>query len=150
MDSNAPAPAPDTFDLSSNAFTPMNLPPYEPPPDVLTLNDLLADHDVVVAKEAVDKSRLDSIGGQPVQALKPKLLEWVMKGKPDGFPILQLVIDPPPVCSDGVTRSLPDYITFCSGKSIREHVELLQAKLPDIRVSFANISGAVSVTVLKA
>lgn len=150
MDSNAPAPAPDTFDPSSNAFTPMNLPPYEPPPEILTLGDLLADHDLVVAKEAADKSQLDSIGGQPVQALKPKLLEWVMKGKPDGFPILQMMIQPPPICSDGVARSLPDYIEFCSGKTIQEHVGLLQAKLPDIRVSFANISGAVSVTVLKA
>lgn len=124
--------------------------PGPPVPDILTLADLLADHDVVLAKEAADKALLDSIGGQSVQGLKPKLLEWMMKGKPDGFPILSLDVKPPAQCSDGVNRSLPDYIEFCSGKSIVEHVGLLQAKLPDITVSFANLGGMVCVTVLKA
>ena len=123
--------------------------PGPPVPDVLTLADLLADHDFVLAKEAADAALLDSIGGQSVQGLKPKLLEWVMKGQPDGFPILSLDIKPPAQCSDGVARSLPDYIEFCSGKTIQEHVGLLQAKLPDIHVSFANIGGMVAVTVLK-
>lgn len=141
------------IDLSSslmNLYLSGSIPSEPPPPDILTLADLLADHDLVVAKEAADKSLLDSIGGQSVQALKPKLLEWVMKGKPDGFPILELRIVPPAACSDGVARSLSEYIEFCSGKSIIEHVGLLQAKLPDIQVSFANIGGAVAVTVLKA
>lgn len=150
MDSNAPAPAPSVVDSSNGFLTPMGAYSSEPPPpDILTLDDLLADQDLVLAKEAVDKSRLDSIWGQSVQALKPKLLEWVMKGKPDGFPILELKIVPPAACSDGVARSLADYIEFCSGKTIHEHVGLLQAKLPDIRVSFANVGGAVAVTVLK-
>ena len=151
MDSNAPAPAPSVVDSSNGFLTTMGAYSTEPPPpDILTLDDLLADHDLVLAKEAADKSRLDSIWGQPVQALKPKLLEWVMKGKPDGFPILELMIVPPAACSDGVARSLSDYISFCSGKTIQEHVALLQAKLPDIQVSFANFGGAVAVTVLKA
>ena len=143
--------APDFVDSPSymTYMTPMES-QCPPPPDILTLDDLLADHDLVLAKEAADKSRLDSIWGQPVQALKPKLLEWVMKGKPDGFPILELMIVPPAACSDGVARSLSDYISFCSGKTIQEHVALLQAKLPDIQVSFANFGGAVAVTVLKA
>jgi hypothetical protein len=135
--------------MDVSGLYPYGAPTGPPPPDVLTLSDLLADQDLVLAKEAVDRNRLESIGSQSVQALKPKLLEWLMKGKPDGFPILQLEIVPPVQCSDGVHRSLPDYIEFCSGKTIQEHVGLLQAKLPDILVSFANIGGMVSVTVLK-
>lgn len=125
-------------------------PPSTPPPDVLTLADLLADHDVVLAKEVADKALLDSIASQSVQGLRPKLLEWVMKGRPDGFPILTLTIQPPSQCSDGVTRDLPTYIEFCSGLSIVDHVARLQIKLPDIRLSFANINGDVCITVLKA
>jgi hypothetical protein len=116
----------------------------------LTLADLLADHDLVLAKEAADKATLDSIGSQSIQALKPKLLEWVMTGRPDGFPILTLTIQPPSQCSDGVVRDLPAYIEFCSEKTIVDHVALLQAKLPDIRLSFANIGGSVCITALKA
>ncbi len=124
-------------------------PPVDPAPDVLTLADLLADHEFVLIKEAEDAALLDLIGSQSVQGLKPKLLEWLMRGKPDGFPILSLAVNPPTQCSDGITRSLPDYIQFCSGKTIQEHIGLLQAKLPDIHVSFANIGGMVCVTVLK-
>ena len=141
----------EVIDLTGRSLVGSSLaPPVDPVPDVLTLADLLADHEFVLAKEAADAALLDSIGGQSVQGLKPKLLEWLMKGRPDGFPILSLDIKPPEQCSDGVTRSLPDYIEFCSGKSIQDHVGLLQAKLPDILVSFANIGGMVSVTVLKA
>jgi hypothetical protein len=121
-----------------------------PPPDILTLSDLLSDQTVVLAKEQADKALLDTIGSQTVSNLRPKLVEWVLKGYPPAFPILSLGIQPPSPCSDGVTRDLSDYITFCSGKTIVEHVALLQAKLPDILVSFANIGGMVCVTVLKA
>ncbi len=120
-----------------------------PPPDVLTLSDLLSDQSVVVSKEQADKTLLDTIGIQTVSNLRPKLVEWVLKGYPPAFPILSLDIHPPACCSDGVTRELADYIQFCSGKTITEHVALLQAKLPDITVSFANIGGVTTVVVLK-
>jgi hypothetical protein len=121
-----------------------------PPPDVLTLSDLLSDQSVVVAKELADKSLLETIGTQSVGNLRPKLVEWVLKGRPDAFPVLSLDIRPPSVCSDGLSRNLPDYIEFCSGKTINDHVALLQAKLPDILVSFANIGGITTIVVLKA
>jgi hypothetical protein len=147
--------APDSVDSppppSSNApwDTPIES-QCPPPPDVLTMSDLLSDQSVVAAKEQADKTLLETIGIQSVANLRPKLVEWVLKGRPDGFPILSLDIRPPSVCSDGESRSLSDYIEFCSGKTIQEHVGLLQAKLPDIQVSFANFGGAVAVTVLKA
>ena len=134
----------------SSTFNPYGPPPPPPPPDILTLADLLAEHDIVVAKERADKELLESIGTQTVQAIKPKLIEWVVKGRPDGFPIIEISVVPPTKCSDGQTRNLPDYVEFCSGKPIQEHVGLLQAKLPDIHVSFANIGGKICVTVLKA
>jgi hypothetical protein len=121
-----------------------------PPPDVLTLSDLLSDQSVVVTKELADKTLLETIGTQSVGNLRPKLVEWVLKGYPAAFPILSLDIRPPSVCSDGLSRTLPDYIEFCSGKTINDHVALLQAKLPDILVSFANIGGITTIVVLKA
>jgi hypothetical protein len=148
--------APDSMDSPSYVPSYMlsNMTPMEsqcpPPPDVLTMSDLLSDQSVVVAKEQADKALLETIGTQGVSNLRPKLVEWVLKGRPDGFPILTLNICPPSACSDGESRNLADYISFCSGKTIQEHVALLQAKLPDIQVSFANFGGAVAVTVLKA
>ena len=121
-----------------------------PPPDVLSLADLLNDHSVVETKEQADKALLETIGTSPVSNLRPKFVEWVLKGRPSGFPIITLDIQPPSRCSDGEVRNLSDYITFCSGKSIEEHVAMLQAKLTDIPLSFANIQGKVTVVTLSS
>lgn len=119
----------------------------EPQPDVLSLDDLMNAQEIVVAKEQSDKLLLDQIGSQHVSALKSKLVEWVGRGKPHAYPILTLSIQPPAKCSDGVQRNLAEYITFCSGKSIEQHVGLLQAKLSGMSVSFANMGGQVAIVV---
>ena len=124
--------------------------PDPPPPDILTLADLLTDQSIIASKEQADKLLLDTIGTQTVSVLRPKLVEWVLKGRPSAFPILGLDVRSPGVCSDGVERGLADYIQHCSGKTIEEHVSLLQAKLPDIRISFANINGITTIVVLTA
>lgn len=130
---------------TGDVYTGMYIPP--PEPDFLSLDDLLSDHEILVAKEQADKGLLDQIGSQHVLALKPKLVEWVGTGKPHAYPVMMLNIQPPSKCSDGVERNLPDYIAFCSGKSIEEHVGMLQAKLSGMSVSFANLGGQVAIVV---
>jgi hypothetical protein len=125
-----------------------NYVPPPPPPDILTLDDLMNEQAVITAKEQADKTLLETIGTQSVTSLRPKLVEWVLKGKPSAFPLLGLDIRPPSRCSDGEVRGLADYITFCSGKTLDEHVGLLQAKLPDIRVSYANVNGITTIMVI--
>lgn len=120
---------------------------YEPPADFLSLDDILSDHSIIVAKEAQDKLVIDQIGSQHVSTLKPILVEWVGRGKPNAYPIMVLNIQPPAKCSDGVTRNLTEYIAFCSGKSIEEHIGMLQAKLSGMSLSFANISGQIAIVV---
>lgn len=122
-------------------------PPTEPEPDFLSLDDILNDHQAVLAKEEVDKVTLNQIGSQHVSTLRPMLVEWIGAGKPYAYPIMTLHIQAPATCSDGVSRSLTDYITFCSGKSIEEHVGLLQSKLSGMSLSFANIGGHVAIVV---
>lgn len=120
-----------------------------PPPEILTLADLISDTQIVLAKELADKALLETIAIQSVHSLRPILVEWVMKGCPNAYPILRLDIRPPATCSDGEVRNLTDYILFCSGKSIRDHAASLQAKLPDIDVSFANFGGITTIVVTK-
>ena len=121
-----------------------------PPPDILTLSDLLNEQTVLQSKEQADKALLETIGTTPVSNLRSKFVEWVLKGRPSAFPIISLDIQPPDRCSDGQTRDLAEYISFCSGKTIGEHVSLLQAKLPDIQLSFANIQGKITVVTLSS
>jgi len=131
------------MDASGNIVVTPELGPR--PPDVLTLADLLNDQSVIQSKEQADKVLLDSISTRTVASIRPKLVEWILKGRPSPFPLFEVNVQPPTRCSDGEIRGLADYIRYCSGKSIEEHVVLLQAKLPDIHLSFANIQGAVTI-----
>ena len=135
------------MDVSENWMTPTAMDvsgTWIPPPDILTMADILGDHSVLVAKEQADGDAIRSLGTASVLGLKPVFVEWASKGFPDNYPLLKVEVSPPSICSDGVIRSLPEYIEFCSGNSLSHHIGLLQAKLPDIRVAYANLGGSLA------
>jgi hypothetical protein len=75
-----------------------------------------------------------------------------MLGFPNAWTIMTLTVTPPTVCSDGTARSLEDYIAFCSGKTLTQHVAELQTKVvsTDIVFGFANLGGMIAIVVTKA
>lgn len=121
-----------------------------PAPAPISITDLLSDVEVLQQKEAADKAALDAIGASSHDSLRPKLVAWALAGFPNAYTLVEVTVTPPPQCSDGVARDLTSYITFCSGKSIQEHVALLQEKLADMTVSFANLGYAIAVVVSRA
>lgn len=135
---DAPAPAPEP------------VPAPAPPPAPITLSDILNDIQVLQQKEVTDKAALDSIGNSTADSLRPKLIAWGLANFPNAYTLMEVTVSPPAQCSDGVTRNLADYITFCSGKTIQEHVALLQEKLTDMTVSFANLGYAIAIVVSRA
>jgi hypothetical protein len=130
------------IDVSGTILDPALIVPDAP--DILTMADILGEQSILLAKEQADGSAIRAIGTTSVLGLKPVFVDWATKGCPDNYPLLKVEVIPPPTCSDGVIRSLPEYIEFCSGNSLSHHIGLLQAKLPDIRVAFANIGGSVA------
>ena len=144
-DATGPTDAP-----SSDATGPTDtlyVPPPPPPP--ISIEELLNSMEVVKQKETDDKSLLESIGNISQEALKTKLIGWAVAGFPSAYGIHTVTIVPPSSCSDGVSRSLTDYILFCSGKTIREHINVLQQKVTNISVSFANMGSHISIVVSK-
>jgi len=134
-------------DVSENLMTPTAMDAsgtWIPPPDILTMADILGEQSVLVAKEQADGDAIRSLGTASVLGLKPVFVEWASKGFPDNYPLVKVEVSPPSICSDGVVRSLPEYIEFCSGNSLSHHIGLLQAKLPDIRVAYANLGGSLA------
>lgn len=119
------------------------------PPPVITMNDILSSVEVVTQKEEVDKAALESIGTMGFEELKTKLLTWGTLGFPNVYEIKRLVITPPTVCSDGVTRDLSSYIEFCSGKPIQDHVAVLQQRVQDMTISFTNMGTYIGIVVTK-
>lgn len=127
----------------------ISVPAPAPPPAPITIDDLLNSVEVITQKETQDKSALESIGNMGHDELKSKLLSWATAGFPNVYEVHRVTITPPAVCSDGVTRDLAEYITFCSGKSIGEHVEILAAKVTGMVISFANMGTYIGIVVSK-
>lgn len=130
--------------------TPMDAPVYVPPPDIISLEDILNEQSLKQQKEDADKQALLTISAQSAQGLKPILVQWAMRGFPAAYPIHYVDVQPPSVCLDGVSRSLYDYIVYLTGKPIEEHVCDLCCKLQGMVVSFANMGGTIAIVVSRA
>lgn len=137
---------PTTAPIGMSDF--MNLTP-PPPPAPITIDDLLSSVEVLTQKENEDKATLEGIGNMSHDTLKNKLLSWATAGFPNVYEITRVTINPPALCSDGVNRSLADYIVFCSGKTINEHVDVLANKVTGMNITFANMGTYISIVVSK-
>lgn len=116
----------------------------------ISLNDILSAVEVLQQKEAADKALLEGIGNATFESLRTTLITWASLGFPNAFTLMEVPIIPPPQCSDGVTRDLASYITFCSGKTIQEHVDVLQAKLAGMTVSYTSFAHAIGIVVTRS
>lgn len=123
--------------------------PQAPPPPIL-LADILSAMEVVEQKETQDRTALEGIATISFDALRATLIQWAKAGFPNASPLYVVPITPPTVCSDGVTRPLSDYVTFLTGKTMAELIAPLQARLPDMAVSFATTGPEILVVVSKA
>ena len=121
--------------------------PTPPPP--IRLEDILGSQELLVAQETNDRVSLESIGTISYDILKPRLIQWAAGGFRNATTIYEIPMTAPPLCSDGEARSLQDYIQFVSGKTIGNHVAVLQARLPDFVVSYAYSGSFIMIVVSK-
>ena len=119
-------------------------------PESIRLEDILGSQQLLVQQESADKMALESIAAIPYDILKPRLIQWAAGGFRNAHPIYEIPMRTPPLCSDGVSRSLQEYIEFVSGKSISDHVSGLQVRVPDFGVSFAYSGSSILIVVSKS
>jgi hypothetical protein len=107
-------------------------------PDIVSLDDIMSYQSVLLQRENDTKILLtNSILNVSAFSLKPVLLQWATAGFPSSFVLIEVEINPPPVCSDGVSRSVSDYINFCLGDASHELYSALTPKLPGCLISYA-------------
>lgn len=133
-----------TPELTIEMFTP------PPPPPPISLTDILNDTQVLQQKEVADKATLESIGQMSYDELRKKLVEWAVRRFPNAYPINEIAVSAPNVCSDGVARPLQEYILYCSGKTLQQHIEVLQQRVDGIIVSFSYTGFSIQIVVSKA
>lgn len=133
----------EVVDVSGIAIVPT-------PPPQITLADILAATEVIEQKETQDKAALESIGLISFETLRTTLIQWAKAGFPNASPLYSVAISPPATCSDGATRTLSEYVTFLTGKTMTELIAPLQARCPEFVISFATTGPEILVVVSKA
>jgi len=106
----------------------------------LSLEDLLSSQEILLQIEQLNKTNLELLN---VTTLKKNLLAWAAAGFTDSINVYSFPIQKPPLvsglytCSDGVNRTIWDYIVFFLGYPILTLVERIQANLRDIKLTFS-------------
>jgi len=101
---------------------------------LFSVNTLLTEHEVLLQKEGNDRTLASKIASPIVSDLGEKLKEWARVGFPYMFLVSSFTFGIPNECSDGVKRTLDEYISFLTGHTIDENIQLLQSKLDGIAV----------------
>jgi hypothetical protein len=126
---------------------PMELSP--PVPRTISLAEILAEAEVTKQKEQLDKALLDSILSVSVLDVKPKLIDWALKGYPNSYSIYEVTVVPPPLCSDGVQRNFMRYVEYLLQKTLYDHMMLLQPRFIDITLVYVIYENTIQIGVVK-
>lgn len=119
------------------------------PPHIATLEELMASHAVVVAKEATDRSSLTPLVNPSRDQYRPRLFQWAAAGFPGIYIVQSITLTPPDVCSDGVTRDVSAYFNYLTESDMGQVVANIQSMMTGILVSFSFLGNDVRVHVSK-
>ncbi len=144
-----PTPTQPVTESTVTEATPAPTQPVTEPTPPITIDDIINSVECIKVKENSDKATLESIGNTSFGNLKTQLIKWGVDGFTYAYPIIMITIEPPAICSDGVSRNLLDYIQYCSGKTIQEYVAIIQEKVRGIVVSYTRYSSHMAIVVSK-
>ena len=108
------------------------------PTYIVTIDQLLSLQQVIANQEATDTANLQAIFVTPAEPMfQTQLTTWATLNFPASYPIASIQINPPSVCSDGVSRNYIDYSLFClQATSFDLLVSQLQPQFVGILLSY--------------
>ena len=107
------------------------------PQGIVTMEELMASHGVIVAKETADVQTLSSLVHPTRDGFRPQLFQWASAGFPDLYIIHSVSVTPPAICSDGVTREIGKYIEYCIEMHLGEVIESMKSLMTGIQPSWS-------------
>jgi hypothetical protein len=124
--------------------------PLPPPSPIATIDELTQSHNAIVKKENKDKASLTQIANPNRISIRAALISWTSRGFPANFVILSIPISQPNICSDGIQRSIEDYISYLLGNSIHDELTKLQPQLVGITLSYSITNNNLNIQVSNA
>ena len=147
---NRPMPGPTGPDPAVLALFPNAATGPVEPPHIATLEELMASHSAVIAKEQRDKELLSSLLSPSREEFRSQLFQWAAAGFPDLYIIQSYPITPPEICSDGVTREIGKYIEYCIDGNLGDVISSMKALMVGIQPSWSMSGNTLRIHVTKA
>jgi len=119
------------------------------PPHIVTLEELMSSHAVIVAQEANDRATLNPLVNPTREAYRPQLFAWAAGGFLGGYIVQTIPLTPPSVCSDGVTRNVYDYVVYLLGQDMGTTITGIQALCIGVLISYSISGNALRIHVNK-
>jgi hypothetical protein len=107
------------------------------PPVVVDIAELMASHGAVLSQESTDRATLSVLLNETRETLRPQMFAWAAAGFPPIYIVQQFTVSPPAVCSDGVARSVYDYVVYLLGQEMGPTIAAVQALCVGIQVSYS-------------
>jgi len=104
---------------------------------VIDISELLGSRAAVQAQETTDRATLSVLLHESRETLRPQLFEWAAKGFPPIYVIQQFTVSPPAVCSDGVARSVYDYVVYLLEQDMGTIIAAIQTLCVGIEISYS-------------
>jgi hypothetical protein len=92
----------------------------------------------IITKENTDRVLAVAFANTAIDSIKPILYKWASSGFPGLYCVSTLTLNPPPICTDGITRSLVDYYTYLINMTIAEWLASMDAKISGMRFTFSH------------
>jgi len=119
-------------------------------PQLLTIDELMTNYDNVVLKETTDRQLLSSLINPLRDQYRPQLFQWAGLGFPAGFIVQTFEINPPNICSDGVSRDMIAYLKFLLSPSTLDiALDTIRSLMPGIIVTFSFSGNTLQIHVTK-
>jgi hypothetical protein len=119
-------------------------------PQIVTLEELMQSHAVVLAKQEADKQALTGLTNPLRDQYRPQLFQWASIGFPSAFIVQSFEINPPNVCSDGVTRDSMAYLQFLLSPTTFDQVlDNIRSLMSGILISFSFAGSTLRIHVSK-
>jgi hypothetical protein len=119
------------FTTDVSGATPVVTPPF-------SIEELMAAHEVVLAKENVDRIDASSFADMPIDSIRPQLYTWASSGFQPLYKVGTLTLNPPGTCSDGVSRGHIEYFTYLTGKTIEQWLTGMDAKTVGMKFTYSH------------
>ena len=120
-----------------------------PAPMVADINELLASYGAIKNQEAADKATLIVLVNETRDTLRPPLFTWAAMRFPAIYVLQEFSINPPQICSDGVSRGIVDYVGYVLGQDMGQIIATIQALCIGVTISYSFMGNVLRIHVSK-